>query len=216
MNDNLKRFLPHLISLAIIVAISIFYFLPQISGKVIKQGDLVQVVGMSKEIVDYNKKGEGPTLWTNNMFGGMPAYQINTPSGKVMSYIYKAMTLGFERPIGVFILGMIMFYFTMLIMGINHWLALLGALFFGFTTNSLILFEAGHSSKLNVIMFSPGIIGGLILTYRKNYLLGPALFALSLALNVHSNHIQMSYYLALCLLILVLIYLVSAIAKKDV
>lgn len=216
MNDNLKKFIPHLISLAIILAVSMFYFLPQMSGKVMKQGDLVQVGGMAKEIVDYNKKGEGPALWTNSMFGGMPSYQINTPSGKVMGYVYKTLTLGFNRPIGVFILGMIMFYITMLILGINHWLALIGSLFFGFTTNSLILFEAGHSSKLNVIMFSPGIIGGLILTYRKNYLFGAALFTISLALNVHSNHIQMSYYLALCLVILVITYFISAVMKKDV
>ena len=212
---NFKTFLPHIIAIVIILCANFLYFFPQLEGKVVDQGDLTQVKGMGHEIVEYNKSKEQKTLWTNSMFGGMPAYQISCNTAPIMNEINKVLTLGFDRPIGPFIFGMVCFYITLLILGVNPWLSLIGALFFGFTTNNILLFHAGHSSKLNAIMSCAPIIGGLILAFRKKYLIGVTLFTFALALNIHSNHIQMSYYLALTLIFLVLIYFVSAIVKKD-
>jgi hypothetical protein len=51
------------------------FMAPAFNGKVVRQGDIEQYSGASKEILDYKaKEGHGP-LWTNSMFGGMPSYQ---------------------------------------------------------------------------------------------------------------------------------------------
>ncbi len=217
MNFNFKKLTPHLIAVLVILFSSILYFFPQLSGKAVKSGDLVQVVGMAKESSDHYKKTGEAALWTNSMFGGMPLYQIHmVKSSPVLGYVFKALQLGFERPIGLFIMGMLLFYLTMIAMGVSTWLSLIGALLFGFTTNNVVLFEAGHSSKLGVIMTSAPVLGGIILTYGKKYWQGLTLFTFAMAFNIYCNHIQMSYYLALITLPLVLFYFINSILKKEI
>ncbi|HPE42874.1 MAG TPA: hypothetical protein PKV88_02240 [Bacteroidales bacterium] len=55
------------------LVITIAYFNPLLEGKRLEQHDIAMWKGMSKEIVDFREEtGEEP-LWTNAMFGGMPA-----------------------------------------------------------------------------------------------------------------------------------------------
>ena len=216
MTINIKSLGIHLIALATILIVTLIYFYPQIEGKVVQQGDIIQVTGMSKEIVDYNKSHDEPTLWTNSMFGGMPAYQINAPTtGNKLYLLDKILTMGMKAPIGSFLLGMILFYFSMLLLGVNPWLSLIGALFFGFSTNNVILYEAGHVSKIKVIMSCAPIIAGMVLTNRFKYLMGGALFTFGLGINIMYNHYQMTYYLGISLLILEVIYFVKALRSKE-
>ncbi|MGB4960460.1 MAG: YfhO family protein [Saprospiraceae bacterium] len=196
--------------------VNIFYFFPQFQGKVMKQGDIIQYTGMSKEQSTYSKQSGREVLWTNAMFGGMPTYQIgiNTPSN-LLQYIRKPLSLFFNMPAGYFITGMLSFYLLMILLGINPWLGLLGALIFGFSTNNLILMEAGHNAKLDTIFLSPLVIAGVLLVFREKYLLGAGIFGISFGLNVFANHPQMTYYLGLCLAILVAIQLYHSIKEKK-
>lgn len=213
---NLRSATPHVLSIIIILLINFLYFAPQFSGKVVQQGDIVQVRKMAKEINDFNASNEEPTLWTNSMFGGMPAYHINTPTnGNKLFYIDQILSLGLKQPAGIFIMGMLFFYLSMILLGFSPWLSLIGTLLFGFSTNNLILYEAGHTGKVKVIMTIAPIIAGLILTFRNQWFKGGLLFTTALGLNIAFNHIQMSYYLAICLIPLVLIYFISAIRKGD-
>lgn len=212
----MKKFLPHLISIVSILTINVFYFWPQFEGKLVSQGDIISFKGMSKEAVTYQEKTGEVVLWTNAMFGGMPTYQISAPNkSNKLSIVEKTLQFGINQPAGFFILGMICFYVLMLVIGVNPWLALLGAILFGLSTNNLILFEAGHTSKIRTIMVSPLIISGMVLTFRKKYLYGLALFTIGLGINIYANHLQMTYYLALVLGVATAIEMINITLKKD-
>ena len=203
MNAILQKSLPHLAAIAAFLLLSVFFFRPQLSGKLIEQGDIMQYLGMAKEANDYTvANGEDP-LWTNSMFGGMPTYQINTVSaGNNLKYLEKIGRLFIAEPIGQFFLAMLSFYVLMITLGANPIIGIMGGIAFGLTTNNLILYEAGHLTKLKSISFFPLIAAGALLAFRGRLLWGSVLFATGLGLNIFSNHIQMTYYLALTFIFL--------------
>lgn len=217
MKVDAKILQKYLLPVLVILLVNVFYFMPQFQGKVVKQGDIIQFVGMSKEAVDYREKTGKEALWTNSMFGGMPTYQISAqPRNNLLKYVESAFTLFVPRPAGYFIAGMLGFYLLMLLLGVNPWLSMMGALFFGLTTNNMILFEAGHNSKVMAIMTSAPVIAGVLLVLREKYLIGAAVFGVALGLNIRANHPQMTYYLAICLGILVVIHLFHAVKDKKI
>lgn len=217
MKFEIKKWLPHIISLVVILLVNVLYFFPQFEGKKLQQGDIISYKGMAQEMRTYETKDGDPVLWTNSMFGGMPTYTIGAEQGNNFSKFYlKVLKLGIPRPAGYFILGMICFYLSMILLGVNPWVSLFTAIMFGFSTGNLILYGAGHTSKILAIMTSPPIITGVILTLRKRYLLGAFIFTLFMAVNLYANHPQMTYYLGLTLAILMIIYLVKAIKEGAI
>lgn len=217
MKLNFKSLSPYLIPIVIIVLANMIYFSPQFQGKVVRQHDIIQHIGMSKEATDYRKKTGEEALWTNSMFSGMPTYQISAqPKNNLLKYVESAGALFIPRPTGYFIFGMLGFYLLLLLLKVNPWLSLLGALLFGFSTNNFILFEAGHNSKVMAIMTSAPVIAGVLLILREKYLVGAAVFGIALGLNISANHPQMTYYLALCMAILVIFHLINAIKDNKI
>lgn len=217
MQIDTKKLLSYLLPLLVIIIVNLIYFLPQFNGKVIKQGDQVQWKGMANESLEYEKKSGEKTLWTNSMFGGMPTYQINTMVDNNLVYpIRKGLSLFFDRPAGYFIAAMLCGYILFLVLGISPWLSLAGAFVLGFNTSYLILFEAGHNNKLMALAMSPLVIAGVLLVLRNKYWLGGSLFGVGLALNIASNHPQMTYYLAISLGILMLFELAKSIKTGKV
>ena len=74
---NFKSLVPHLIAIAIFLIAAVFFCKPSLeSGTVLKQGDIVGWQGMSHQSFEYKEKHGHFPLWTTNMFGGMPGYQI--------------------------------------------------------------------------------------------------------------------------------------------
>ncbi|MEM9849845.1 MAG: YfhO family protein, partial [Bacteroidota bacterium] len=195
-------FIPHLIAVVSFVAISVAFFAPQLQGKVIRESDIVQNKAMANEHRTFEKELDEKILWTNAMFGGMPTYQITTVyAGNMLKYVNRMLYLGFKRPIGLFLMGMISFYILMMSLKINPWIGMLGALAFGLTTNNYVLYEAGHITKIITICYIPLVAAGIINAFNRQYLLGGLLFALGVGLNIFANHIQMSYYFFLTLII---------------
>jgi len=76
-NFSIKAALPYLAALVLFLILSLVYFYPLLEGKQIFQSDIANYKGMSKEIVDFRNQTGTEPLWTNSMFGGMPAYQIS-------------------------------------------------------------------------------------------------------------------------------------------
>ena len=114
MNIEFKTIYPYLIPVLLIIIVNVMYFMPQFEGKVVRQGDIIQHVGMSKEATDYREKTGEEALWTNAMFGGMPTYQISAkPKNNLLTYVEKTMSLYKVRPAGYFIAGMLGFYVLM-------------------------------------------------------------------------------------------------------
>jgi hypothetical protein len=216
MNPFIKKAWPHILAVLVFIGIATAYFFPQLDGKVLFQSDIAQYKGMSKEIKDYKKKTGEIALWTNSMFGGMPTYQIDiVKSGNVTSFVQKLYQLKIPSPIGRFFVAMLSFYILMILLGSNYLVSLLGAVSFAFTTNNFLLYEAGHVTKLGVISYLPLLAAGLILAFRRKYLLGGVLFALGSAFSLSTNHPQMLYYFFLTLVIYGVVQLVKDYQKGE-
>jgi len=195
---DLNKLTPYLAAIAIFVIIVMTYFSPLLEGKKIKQHDISQWKGMSKEIVDFRAKtGEEP-LWTNSMFGGMPAYQISVQyKANIVRYIDNILKLGLPHPASLVFLYFIGFFILLLVLGIDPWLAIAGAIAFAFSSYFFIIFEAGHNSKAHAIAYMAPVLAGIILTYRGKFLPGGLLTALFLSLELLANHLQITYYLGM-------------------
>ncbi len=217
MNNWFKNNGIHVAIIAIFVIISFAYFFkPLLDGNVLAQSDVIQAKAMQKEIMEYkDKDGVGP-LWTNQMFGGMPAYQI------WVQYAYNGATYGialitrtFPAPVGTVLLLLVGAYFLFITLKVNPWLAAAGAIAFTFTMYNFVLIATGHSNKALAIGFFAPILAGLIMTLRGRYWLGASLTALFLALEIRSNHVQMTYYLLLSILIFMGIEIYHAYKNKT-
>ncbi len=217
MNNWFKRNGIHLAIIGIFIALCFVYFSPALQGKRLYQSDVLQAQGMQKEIMDFKAKdGKGP-LWTNSMFGGMPSYQIwvHYPNN-VTTYVISFFKTVFPNPIDTVLLYLLGAYFLFSVLRMNPWLAAAGAIAFAFSSYNFQIIDAGHSNKAMAIAFFPPILAGIILTFRRQYLIGAAITAFFLAIEIRSNHIQMTYYLFIALLIYIGIELYHAVKIKTV
>jgi hypothetical protein len=197
MKSKLISALPHAIAVLVFVIASSTFFGPLWNGYELRQGDIDNWRGMAKEANDYRLTDKEEALWTNSMFGGMPAYQISVVHGSnVFRYIDEVFRLGLPRPVGTLFLCMIGFYIFALCLRVNPWLSIAGGLAFGLATVNILYLGAGHTGKVHAIAYMAPTLGALILAYRGKVWLGAALFALFLGLNISANHLQMTYYLA--------------------
>lgn len=214
---QLKRFIPYLAVVLIFLIVILAYFTPLLEGKRLQQSDITQWKGMSKEITDYRAKTGEEALWTNSMFGGMPAYQISVKhKGNLIRYVDDIFKLGLPHPANLVFIYFIGFFILLMVMKVDPWLALGGALAFAFSSYFFIILEAGHNSKAHAIGYMAPVIAGILLTYRGRYLAGSLLTALFLALQLNANHLQITYYLALMVVLLGIYELVMAIRVKQI
>jgi hypothetical protein len=218
MNNWFKRNSVHFIIVAILIVISFAYvFTPIMQGKSLSQSDVVQAQGSQKEIMDVRAKTGHAPLWTNSMFGGMPTYQIWTSfPNSITTYVVEGMKNTFPNPVDTILLCLIGAYILFSVLKLNPWLALAGAIAFTFSSYNFILIDAGHANQMYAIAFFAPIVAGVLLTFRGRYLLGGSLTAFALAMEIRSNHIQMTYYLLIALLILVIVELYNAIKTKQI
>jgi len=217
MNNWFKRNSIHLIITVILIAISYAYFFnPLVQGKALAQGDVQRAQSMQKEIMDTRAKTGHEPLWTNSMFGGMPSYQIHVLyPNNITSYIIQGLKDIFPNPVDTVLLCLLGAYLLFCVLNLNPWLAAAGALAFAFSSYNFILIDAGHANQAYAIAFFAPVIAGIILTFRGKYLLGGAITAFFLAMEIRADHIQMTYYLLLSILILVIIELYHAIKTKG-
>ncbi len=210
--------LPHLVAVIVFVlAVVLFYHPIFLENKSIYQNDVLQGVGGGQEAYKFRKAtGEEP-LWVNSMFSGMPAYMINTRwNGDLIEYIQKIITLGMQSAASVTFLSLISFYVLMLVFGVRPYLAVMGALAFGFNTFHMVSIEAGHIWKIRAVAYMPLVLAGFKLLYdRRKVYLGLAVTALALALEIKANHPQITYYLLLVLACYGISTLVMAYQNKT-
>lgn len=217
---NLKHFFTknwmHLLAVLLMFILTTAYFNMQMSGYDLKQHDIEQFNGAAHEIQDYREKtGEQP-LWTNSMFGGMPASQISVVyDGNFIKRGLDGFLTAFPAPAGIVFLYMFGFYILMLCLRVNPWVGLLGAIAFGFSSYDIIIIQAGHNSKALAVAFMAPVVGGFLLAYQRSLKWGIILSALFMAVELAVNHLQITYYLAFLLLALGLVMLIETIRKKT-
>ncbi|MBX2903502.1 MAG: YfhO family protein [Chitinophagales bacterium] len=213
----IKKFVPHLVAVGIFTVLTVFYFLPDFQGMILRQGDIVQWKAMSKEIRDWNEQHPNdPALWTSRNFSGMPSAQISLVyPGNIAAKFMQALNGIFPDVSALMFLHFIGFYVLMLCLGINQWLAIIGSIAFGLSSFTLISIEAGHNTKVQAMALMAPVLGGVLLAYRKNIFAGAALTAFSLSLAIAANHLQVTYYLIMCVGLLGLYELIEAFVAKK-
>jgi hypothetical protein len=212
-----QRIWPHLVAVIGFMALSVMYVSPVLQGKKLNMGDDLQARGAAREVIDYHKKTGEWSSWTNGMFAGMPAYLVATdyPSS-IPTKLGQGINKLLPEPANYLLIGLVSAYVLFLVLGTGIGLAALGAIAFAFASFNLISLEAGHVSKVIAIMYSPGVLAGVLLAFRKNWLAGSALTALFLSLELYANHIQITYYLGIGIIVLVAIESFLLIKKGDI
>lgn len=215
MNLSFKAIITHISVIAFFILASLLYFYPVLQGKAIFQSDIAQYKGMANERDTFKELTGEESYWTNSAFGGMPTYQLgaNYPHNYVKDLDRLIRFL--PRPADYLFLYLVGFYILMLCLKVEYRLAILGALAFGFSTYFIIILGVGHNAKAHAMGYIPMVLGGIVLVFRKKYVLGFALTSLAMALEISANHYQMTYYFMLLVLILGLVYLVYAIKNKK-
>jgi len=217
MQFDFKKLIPHLIAIGVFIVIVFLYFSPLMEGKRIEQHDILQWEGMSKEIRDFRDKTGKEALWTNSMFGGMPAYQISTVyPANMVQYVNSILWLGMPDPASLVFLCLLGFYLLLISVKVDYRLSIAGAIAYTFCSYNFIVIAAGHNSKIHAMAYIPMVIAGVLMCLRGRIWLGAAITGLSLALQLYANHLQITYYSMILIFMLVIFESVNAFKNKKV
>ena len=214
----MKKFLPDLIAILAFIVISFIYFFPAITeDRILFQHDTVAGAGAGQEAKEYYERTGERTRWTNALFGGMPTYQMSPSydSTEPLTFVQKVYHLFLPNYVWLTFIMMLGFYILLRAFGIPAWLAGLGGIIWGFSSYFFILIAAGHIWKFITLAYIPPTIAGIVLAYRKKYLLGGIITALFMAMQILSNHVQMTYYFLFVILFMVGAFFEDAWRKKG-
>ncbi len=213
-----KRILPDIVVIILFAVISFVYFFPAVTeGRVLSQHDAVAGIGAGEESKEYLERTGERTRWTNSIFGGMPTYQMapsyhSTDMLKGVESLYHLYLPAYVWYVFVMMLG---FYILLRAFDFSVWLASLGAIIWAFSSYFFIIIAAGHIWKFVTLAYIPPTIAGMVLVYRGKYLSGGLLTAIFVALQIVSNHVQMSYYFLFVMLFMAVAFGISAYQKKE-
>ena len=214
----MKKLLPDLIAILAFVLLSFAYFFPaDIENRILFQHDTAAGAGAGQEVKEYYEQTGECSRWTNSLFGGMPMYQIapSYDSTKSLQWVQKAYQLFLPDYVCLTFMLMLGFYILLRVFGIPVWLAGLGGIMWAFSSYFFILISAGHIWKFITLAYVPPTIAGIVLAYRGKLLWGGILTALFVALQITSNHVQMSYYFFFVILFFVGAYFEKAWRTKT-
>ncbi len=203
-----------------------YAYVPEVlTGKIVNQSDISGWQGMAKEMMDWNSAHpDDQTAWTDSMFGGMPTATIHASTkGDWTQKIYDFLLVG-RRPATYLFISLLGAWLLMLSFGVHPLLAIGGAVAVTFCSYNMQIIQVGHNTKMQAIAFLPWVLAALVFTYRKALgekgrwlplsCLGAALFGLALSFQVKANHPQITYYLALMILLYVITLVVWILSDK--
>ena len=212
---NKKNLLYILGSIIFFALVALIYCSPVLSGKSIIQPDIINYRGSAEEMLSYQEKTDEHVYWSNAMFGGMPTYQTGAQYDfdlikgidKVIRFLPRPADYIFLLFSGFFILGLTLF---------KKWkYALTGSIFFAVGAYFFIIIAAGHNAKVHTIAYFAPLVAGILLLYRKKYISGFVLTTLFMGLQLQANHIQMTFYLFLVMLIFAIVQFVTDLKSKQ-
>lgn len=212
--STFKSAMPHLIAVLLFTIVSFVYFYPVLEGKKLNAHDTKVYEGSSKEISDYRDKYGHEPLWTNSMFSGMPAYLISVLyPGNLFKHLDNLLKL-YKTPVAALFLSMLGFYIMLLFFRVNPWLAMAGAIAYGFSSYLFVSLSAGHNTKAYAMAWMAPVIGSVVYSFRKHALIGAALFSLFLTMQIMANHFQITYYTGIIVLVFGIFELIHAVKEK--
>lgn len=218
ISDFWQRIWPHLLVGLTFVVLTCAYFIPVLQGKEIRQGDDINAKGAAQELVQYQKESGEFAQWTNSMFGGMPAYQIRSDSSQnVYKFFNKVARLNLPyTTMGILFMYLLGFYLLLVAMNFKPWMAMVGSIAFAFGSYNIIIIIAGHITKAYAIAIMPMVLAGIILIYQKRWIIGGLYTMVALGMELAYNHVQITYYLGLAVLVMIIAELIFAIKAKNI
>ena len=215
IKNSLKQALPHIMAVALFTVLSFAYFYPVLEGKVLKANDSTVSTINSKEIRDYRARYHSEPLWTNSIFSGMPAFLISVKyPGNLLKYADTVLRI-FKMPVSVLFISMVGFYLLLTLFGVNPWLSVTGSIAYGFSSFFFLILAAGHNTQAVALAYMAPVIGGIYYAYRKDALKGALLTAFMLSLEILANHLQITYYGVLCLLVFFFVEFFRSVRDKS-
>ena len=222
MNKKLLKNIGIALGAIVLFLVLSYGFVPQVlQGKIVNQSDISGYVGMSHEMDAWNKAHpDDPTYWTGSMFGGMPTTAISTQNGGDYTQVLYDLLLTGKRPATYLFIALLGAFLLMLSLGISWPLALGGAVAVAFCSYNFQIIQVGHNTKMQAIAFFPWVLAALVYTYRSTEkkdrwiykaILGAVLFGVALSLQIKANHQQITYYLAILVLLYALVELIDAV-----
>lgn len=207
----------HFVAVALFIIVAASYFAPQFDGYALEQDDIEKFKGMTNEIAYHREVANEEPLWTNAMFGGMPATQVSViHKGSFAKATVKWFLQLFPSPAGLVILHLLCYYFMALLLRIKPIIGILGAFAFAFASYEIVILHAGHTSKSLAVAFLPLVLGAFVYAYRRSWLWGGLLSAIAFSFQLSANHLQVTYYLAILLFFVGVYFLIEAIRKKEI
>lgn len=217
--QNKKNIIFPIVAALLLAAVAFMFFFPDaVEGRVLQQHDIQQGIANGHEGQEFKTLTGESTRWTNSLFGGMPTFQISPsyPANDLLSWIQSVYFLGLPSPANLLFAMMLGFFIMCLCMKMKWPTALFASLAWGFSSYFIIIIGAGHIWKFLTLCYIPPTIGGLVLIYRGKWLSGAAVTSLFSAMQLMSNHPQMTYYFMLVMACMSLAYLYIAIKEKTV
>lgn len=225
MNQRISTFIKSpgfwgtLVSIAVIALVAFAYFYPDAAqGGVLRQHDMQQGAAIGHEAQVFQQTTGETSRWTNSLFSGMPTFQISPsyPSTPLYSWINSVMGLGLPSPANLLAMMMIGFFILGMSLKMKWYVALMGAIAYGFSSYFIIIIGAGHIWKFITLAYVPPTIAGIIIAYRGRYLAGAAIAALFAMLQIAGNHVQMTYYFLFVIAGIMIAALVTAIRTRGI
>ena len=212
-----KEILYHFLSIVLFLSITVYLFNPIFfEDKIVNQHDIEQWKGSSKEVKDFREKTGDEPLWTNSMFSGMPAYLIDVKwDNKLILGIHKIVSLGIPHPINYIFISFISFYIMLIVFKVRIPLSIIGSIIFTLSSYMIIGILAGHNARIGSIAFIPLILAGVHLGLTRNIKIGFLITMTSLALQIRVNHLQITYYTLLILLIYGISFLIYSYKENN-
>lgn len=213
-----KKYIYYILATAFLAVVALTFFFPDdVQGNVLQQHDMMQGIANGQEGKTYHETTGETTRWTNSLFGGMPNFQIapTYPANKLIGWIGSVYMLGLPSPANLLFIMMMGFFIMCICMKMKWYTSLFASIAWGFSSYFIILIGAGHIWKFVTLAYIPPTIGGLALLYRRKYLAGTALTALFGALQLQSNHPQMTYYFLFVVVAMLIAWLYDAIRKHE-
>lgn len=230
MKNTLAKNILYVAGVILLFIVISYAFVPEVlGGKIVNQSDISGWTGMTNEVVTYNEEHpDDPSFWTNSMFGGMPTISMyGIFKGDWTAWLYDLLLAG-ARPATYIFISLLGGFLLMLAFGIRPLLAIGGAIAIAFCSYNMQIIQVGHNTKMQAIAYMPWVLAAMVYTYRSALTLsgrtgkrvletcfGAVLFAFALSFQIKANHPQISYYLAIIIIVYVISAFVNILAQPD-
>ena len=170
---------------------------------------------MSRQIQEYRETNNQEIYWIDNAFGGMPTYQLGARYPyDFLTPIHKLFQL-IPQPAEILFLYLLSAYLFLLIIKMPIPIAVFGAFAYGLSTYLLIILQVGHNTKAQALAYMPLVIGGMYMILHDQRFRGFVLTVFALSMQIRANHYQMTYYMLLLMLVIGIVYAISALKTKT-